>query len=83
LTRGDVGGGPHAPFQRGVVGFDDLFEEVRRAGGDGICGLDADLSGHLTIRPGLEPWATTCTLSNIRVQGRDYELREGCLIPQE
>ena len=47
-----------------------------------MTGLDTDLSGHLTIRPGLEPWKATCTLSNIRVQGRDYDLREGRLIPQ-
>ena len=63
-----------------VIGSGALFSEMIL---DGICGLDADLSGHLTIRPGLETWATTCTLSNIRVQGRDYEMRDGRLIPQE
>ena len=63
-----------------VIGSGALFSEMIL---DGICGLDADLSGDLTIRPSLETWATTCTLSNIRVQGRDYELRDGSLIPQE
>jgi len=49
---------------------------------DGICGLHADLEGTLTVRPGLEPWVSTCSLTNIRAQGRDYDLRDGQLTPR-
>jgi len=60
-----------------VIGSGVLFAEMVL---DGICGLQADLDGPLGIRKGFEPWAGSCSLSNIRVQGKDYDLQEGQLM---
>jgi hypothetical protein len=49
---------------------------------DGICGLHATPDGTLSVRPGLEPWASECTLTNIRFRDQNYDLREGRLVPQ-
>ena len=47
---------------------------------DGICGLSADLSGQLTLRPGLKPWVNECSISNISAHGRNYSLEGGRLV---
>ena len=49
---------------------------------DGICGLHATPDGTLSVRTGLEPWASECTLTNIRFRDQNYDLREGRLVPQ-
>jgi len=46
---------------------------------DGICGISADLSGKLTLRPGLRPWANECSIANISAHGRNYRLAGGQL----
>jgi hypothetical protein len=46
---------------------------------DGICGISADLSGKLTLRPGLRPWVDGCSVANIAAHGRDYLLDGGQL----
>jgi hypothetical protein len=46
---------------------------------DGICGISADLSGKVTLRPGLTPWATECSISNITAHGHNYLLEGGQL----
>ena len=39
---------------------------------DGICGISSDLSGRVTLQPGLRAWAQECTVANIAVHGRNY-----------
>lgn len=46
---------------------------------DGICGISSDLSGRIILRPGLRPWAQECTVANITVHGRNYNLEGGKL----
>ncbi len=70
----------HTQCNHWVIGSGTLFAEMVL---DGICGLQADLNGNLTVRAGLEPWAKSCTLTNIRVRGRDYDLQNGRLISRE
>jgi hypothetical protein len=47
---------------------------------DGICGISADLSGNVTLRPGLRPWVSECSISNISAHGRNYLLEGGRLV---
>ena len=46
---------------------------------DGICGISSDLSGRVTLQPGLRAWAQECTIANIAVHGRNYNLESGKL----
>jgi len=46
---------------------------------DGICGISPDLSGRVTLQPGLRPWAQECAIANIAVHGRNYNLEGGKL----
>ena len=46
---------------------------------DGICGITPDLSGSVTLQPGLRPWAQECVIQNIAVHGRNYNLERGKL----
>lgn len=47
---------------------------------DGICGISADLSGNLTLRPGLRPWVNECSILNISAHGRNYSMEGGRLV---
>jgi len=46
---------------------------------DGICGISSDLSGKVTLQPGLRPWAQERTIANIAVHARNYNLEGGKL----
>lgn len=46
---------------------------------DGICGISSDLSGTVTLQPGLRPWAQECKIANIAVHERNYNLEGGRL----
>lgn len=59
-----------------VIGSGVLFAEMIL---DGVCGLRAGHDG-LSLEPGLEPWASSSTLTGIACQGRSYELSEGKLL---
>jgi len=59
-----------------VIGSGALFAEMIL---DGICGLSADLEGHLTLKPGLPSWAKDVHITQITVHGKTYELRNGQL----
>jgi len=47
---------------------------------DGICGLHADLAGHLTVRPGLQPWQKDTRITGIVTPTGTYNLENGVLV---
>ena len=59
-----------------VIGSGVLFAEMIL---DGVCGLQADWDGNLTVRAGLDEWTTDACLSNVTAHGKTFTLRKGKL----
>ena len=66
----------HPQVNHWVISSGAMFVEMVL---DGICGISSDLSGKVTLQPGLRPWAQERTIANIAVHARNYNLEGGKL----